>query len=94
MDLNSAVPHIYVVRVAAACRDEFMETLKTRGVGTGLHYVANHIQPFFKKYSHGPLPRAERLWQEIVTLPLHCALSDRDVETVIAAVLDFSRLKA
>lgn len=91
VDAESAVPHIYIVRVAAARRDAFMEALKSRGVGTGLHYIANHIQPFFKKYSRGPLPRAERLWQEIVTLPLHCAMSDQDVETVIAAVVEFSK---
>ena len=65
-----------------------MNSLRERGVGTGLHYIANHIQPFFQKYASRPLPRAERLWQEIVTLPLHCALTDADVETVIAAVLD------
>ena len=88
VDYATVAPHIYIVRVAAARRDEFMNSLRERGVGTGLHYIANHIQPFFQKYASRPLPRAERLWQEIVTLPLHCALTDADVETVIAAVLD------
>lgn len=91
VDLANAVPHIYIIRVNAARRDAFMEALKSRGVGTGLHYIANHIQPFFKKYARAPLPRAEHLWQEIVTLPLHCAMSDQDVETVVGAVLDFSK---
>lgn len=90
-DAESAVPHIYIVRVPAARRDAFMELLKSRDVGTGLHYIANHIQPFFRKFVREPLPRAERLWQEIVTVPLHCAMSDQDVETVIAAVAEFSR---
>jgi dTDP-4-amino-4,6-dideoxygalactose transaminase len=90
-DLNEAVPHIYIVRVDAARRDAFMDFLKARGVGTGLHYIANHIQPFFKKFTRGPLPRAERLWQEIVTLPLHCGMSDADVESVVTAVTEFAR---
>lgn len=89
MDLESTVPHIYIVRVASQHRDAFMECLKSRGVGTGVHYIANHVQPYFERFARGPLPRADRLWQEIVTLPLHCAMSDRDVETVVAAVLDF-----
>jgi len=91
MDLETTVPHIYIVRVPAERRDSFMEALKARGVGTGLHYIANHIQPFFKKYSNEPLPRAERLWQEIVTLPLHCTLTDQDVDAVISAVVEFPR---
>ena len=91
VDYATVAPHIYIVRIPAERRDAFMEALKQRGVGTGLHYIANHIQPFFKKYATRPLPRAERLWQEIVTLPLHCAMSDADVETVISAVQGFGK---
>ncbi|MDD5630084.1 MAG: DegT/DnrJ/EryC1/StrS family aminotransferase, partial [Elusimicrobia bacterium] len=91
VDYAAVAPHIYIVRVPEGRRDAFMEFLKARGVGTGLHYIANHIQPFFKKYARGPLPRAEKLWQEIVTIPLHCALSDQDVETVVAAVTEFCK---
>ena len=91
VDYDSVVPHIYIVRVGLERRDAFMEFLKGKGVGTGLHYIANHIQPFFKKYAKAELPRAEKLWQEIVTIPLHCAMSDADVETVISAVTEFSK---
>lgn len=91
VDYNAVVPHIYIVRVPAAKRDAFMEFLKGRGVGTGLHYIANHIQPYFKQYARGPLPRAERLWQEIVTIPLHCAMTDAEVETVVSAVCSFAK---
>jgi dTDP-4-amino-4,6-dideoxygalactose transaminase len=75
--------------VPIEARDAFMEALKAKGVGTGLHYIANHIQPHFKKHLRGPLPRAERLWREIVTLPLHAAMTDSDVERVIGAVTQF-----
>ena len=94
IDYNTVVPHIYIVRLPAERRDEFMGFLKARGVGTGLHYIANHIQPYFRKYARRDLPRAQQLWQEIVTLPLHCSLSDADVETVVNAVLDFERSPA
>lgn len=86
VDYASVAPHIYIVRVDAAKREEYMEALKAKGVATGVHYIANHIQPYFKPYAKTPLPVADRLWQEIVTLPLHCGLSDADVETVIGAV--------
>lgn len=90
MDYSEVAPHIYIVRVDAGRRDEFMNALKQRGIGTGIHYIANHIQPFFKRFVSTPLPLAERLWQEIVTLPLFYDMSDADVETVIAAVRAFA----
>jgi dTDP-4-amino-4,6-dideoxygalactose transaminase len=93
VDYSHVAPHIYIVRVPADRRDEFMDSLKAKGVGTGLHYIANHIQPYFKKYVTAPLPRADKLWKEIVTLPLHCGMSDADVETVISAVTDFCKVR-
>ena len=91
IDYNRVAPHVYIVRLPQDRRDEFMSTLKENGVGTGVHYIANHIQPFFKEFVKEPMPRTDRLWQEIVTLPLHCAMTDQDTETVIAAVVDFFR---
>lgn len=89
VDYSAVVPHIYVIRVSGDVREELMEHLKAAGVGTGLHYVANHTQPHFKRFAHGPLPVAEKLTREMVTLPLHCALSDADVETVVSGVRSF-----
>ncbi|TPW21174.1 MAG: DegT/DnrJ/EryC1/StrS aminotransferase [Elusimicrobia bacterium] len=89
VDYSKAAPHIYVVKVDAARREAFMEHLKAKGVATGVHYIANHTQPYFKRHCPAPLPLAERLTQEITTLPLHCAMSDADVDTVIAAVRSY-----
>lgn len=89
VDYAQAAPHIYIVRVDAAVRDAFMAHLAERGVGTGIHYIANHIHPYFAPYVREPLPRADRLWQEIVTLPLYADLTDGQVGAVIAAVESF-----
>ena len=66
-----------------------MAFLKQHGVGSGVHYIANHTQPFFARYVTQPLPRAERSWREIVSLPLYPEMTDADVEHVIAAVRAF-----
>ncbi len=94
IDYETVAPHIYIVRVPEARRDEFMEYLKGRGVGTGLHYIPNHAQPYFQKYAPAPLPRSEKLGREIVTLPLHCAMSDADVDAVVDAVAGFCKSPA
>lgn len=66
-----------------------MGSLKEAGVDTGIHYLANHLQPYFTRFVSEPLPVATRLSDEIVTLPLHFGLSDADVDCVIAAVVRF-----
>ena len=92
INYDEVAPFTYIVRVPGH-RDEFMDFLEERGVGTGVHYVANHIHPFFQGYVRDELPRTTRLWQEIVTLPLYYAMTDEDVETVIEAVMAFDRAK-
>lgn len=86
VDWDTVAPHIYVVRVQGRPRADLMTALRAAGVDSGVHYVANHLQPFFRRFATGPLPVAERVWQEIVTLPLHCDMTDADVRTVIDAV--------
>ena len=91
VNYDEAAPHIYIVRIMNDLRDEFMDFLKHRGVGTGIHYIANHIQPFFKKYVRTPLPKATQLWKQIVTLPLYYDMTESDIRTVIEAVLAFEQ---
>ena len=79
---------MYIIRVPGK-QTEFMEFLGERGIGTGVHYIANHIHPLFRKYSSSDLTLTTRLWNEIVTIPLHCRLSDNDVQKVIENVMIF-----
>lgn len=91
VDWTAVAPHIYVVRVQGRPRADLIAALRAAGVEAGVHYVANHVQPFFRRFATDPLPVAERVWQEIVTLPLHCAMTDADVRTVIDAVVAWDR---
>ncbi|MEO8035125.1 MAG: DegT/DnrJ/EryC1/StrS family aminotransferase [Acidobacteriota bacterium] len=86
--LEEAFPFFYIVRVQNGRRDAMMKFLKARGVGTGVHYIPNHIQPLFAA-SKVSLPVTESVFEEMLTLPLHCELSDGDVSTVIAEVRAF-----
>lgn len=90
INLEETAPFTYIIRVLEGKRDMAMEYLKTKGVGTGVHYIANHIQPYFSKYS-SPLPVTDRLWREILTLPLYSDMNDNDVDLVIQSVKEFCR---
>jgi len=82
-------PFNYVVRVAGGgARDALMQHLARHGVGSGVHYPPNHLQPAFARY-HVSLPVTERLADEILTLPLSAAMTGAEVATVIDAIHAF-----
>ncbi len=84
-NLDESFPFFYVVRVLDGRRDDFMNSLKSAGVGTGVHYLPNHLQPFFSEF-RASLPVTEQVSEEIVTLPLYYEMTTADVERVISAV--------
>jgi dTDP-4-amino-4,6-dideoxygalactose transaminase len=84
------VYHQYVIRTPV--RDQLQAHLAARGIETGVHYpVPLHRQPaWLRVYGESPpLPRAERLAREILSLPVFPDLTDAEVERVAAAVTSF-----
>ena len=88
-DLDHTFPFFYVVRVLDGRRDALMDHLALRGVGSGVHYPPNHLQPLFATRGQLSLPQTERLFGEIVTLPLFADMTDEEVNTVVTAVESF-----
>jgi perosamine synthetase len=82
------VPFTYVVRVPGGQRDALAAHLRARGVGTAIEYTPNHLQPAFERY-HAPLPVTERIYGEMLSLPLSTALTDEDVDRVLDGVTSF-----
>ncbi len=87
INYDDVAPHIYVIRVRDGLRDGLMDYLKNLDIETGINYVPNHLQPFYARKGIS-LPETEKAFQEILTLPLHCGLSDNDVSVVIQGVTD------
>ncbi|MGI9591752.1 MAG: DegT/DnrJ/EryC1/StrS family aminotransferase [Myxococcota bacterium] len=87
-DLSETFPFFYVIRVLDGRRQELVAHLSERGIGSGVHYPANHLQPVFER-SDLRLPRTERLCEEILTIPLYVGLSDAELARVIEALRDF-----
>jgi len=88
INYEDAAPHIYVIRVLDGRRDALMQFLKDADIETGINYIPNHLHPYFRKGGLS-LPETERAYGEILTLPLHCGLSDQDVDAVIGRVQEF-----
>lgn len=69
-------------------RDEFMAGLKKENIGTGLHYRAVHLHPYYQSlgFRRGQFPNAEYVSDRIVSLPLFPKMTDSDIEDVARAV--------
>jgi len=67
-------------------RDEFMRRMKEKNVGTGLHYRAVHLYPYYRDtfgFKPGDFPEAENVCSRIVSLPLFAGMTDADHDRVI-----------
>ncbi|MBV9026463.1 MAG: DegT/DnrJ/EryC1/StrS family aminotransferase [Streptomycetaceae bacterium] len=79
VDVEHSVPSLCVVRVP--WRDRVFDFLREHGVGVGVHYPPNHLQPAFARW-HRPLPATEAIGQQILTLPFHQHLTEEHVQHV------------
>jgi dTDP-4-amino-4,6-dideoxygalactose transaminase len=86
------VYHLYVIRVTDACpveRQQIQAELTAAGIQTGIHYpIPCHLQPAFTNlgYQSGDFPQAEKLAQEILSLPMYPGLSHSQIREVVAAI--------
>ncbi|MFZ3555848.1 DegT/DnrJ/EryC1/StrS family aminotransferase [Streptomyces sp. BH055] len=81
--VDHSVPHLAVVKVRA--RDRVWRFMREHGIGVGVHYPPNHMQPAFKAW-HRSLPLTEQLGRQIMTLPFHQHLTDEDVWHVVGTL--------
>lgn len=81
------VYHLYVIR--SQNRDALQAHLKEHGIGTAIHYPHPvHLQPFYSNGQdrHGEFPVAERICNEILSLPMYPELSQEQVEIVACEI--------
>jgi len=84
--------HLYVIRLsedARIGRDEVIQALSDRGIGTSVHYVPLHRHPYWRdRYRLTPAmyPQADAAYLSMISLPLFTLISDADQDRVIAAL--------
>lgn len=72
--------------VAGMDRNQFMQAMKERGIGTGLHYRAVHLYPYYRQtfgFNVGDFPQAENVCDRIVSLPLFPTMTDAEHDKVL-----------
>lgn len=83
--------HLFMVRVdknvCGIDRDTFMEKLKQKEIGTGLHFRAAHTQKYYReRYPSLSLPQSEWNSATLCSLPLFPDMSNKDVIRVVDAI--------
>ena len=85
--------HLFIVRVepgsAGITRDDFMEALKRRNIGTGIHFRAIHLQKYYAAQpgcGRGSLPHTEWNSDRICSLPLFPDMTSDDVDDVVRSI--------
>jgi dTDP-4-amino-4,6-dideoxygalactose transaminase len=74
-------------KAAGRTRAEVMAGLRERGIGSQVHYIPVHAQPYYRaRYGALSLPGAEAWYARCLTLPLFPAMADADVDRVAAAL--------
>ena len=89
-NLGLIVPHLQPILVANGSRNELQLKLGSEGVGTGIHYKPNHLLSLFGN-GRSNLPVTEKLYSQLLSLPLHPGLDTNDVDRVCRIIEEHSK---
>ena len=87
LDYAHIVPHIFVVKIKNDKRDLLKKYLLTKEIECGFHYPLGHKLSLYKTAYQ--LPVAEKLATELLTLPLHVELDNKDITFITANIKQF-----
>ena len=87
--------HLYVLQMdfekIGKNRKTIMEELINKNIGTQVHYIPVHTQPYYQEhlgYKWGDYPVSEKYYEKALTIPLYPKMTDRDVDYVINTILE------
>lgn len=88
-DFSDTVNHLYVLKLdldkLRVDRKEIFNVLIAENIGVHVHYIPVYWHPYYQKlgYEKGLCPKAEKLYNALLTVPLFPAMTDEDIEDVI-----------
>lgn len=92
-DQSTHAWHLFILRIRPELlnidRGEFIAELKALGVGTSVHFIPLHLQPFYQQrygYKRGDFPNAEDAYSRCISLPIFPDMSDMQIDHIITSV--------
>ena len=85
--------HLYIIKLSIeklkVDRYQFIEFLKEEGIGSGVHFEAVHLMPYYREkygFAKGNFPKAEFVSERILSIPLYPMMKNSDVKKVIKGI--------
>ena len=81
--------HLYPIRVISYDRSRFITQMAQKGIATSVHFIPLHLMPFYQReygYKRGDFPIAERVFEDIVSLPIYPQLTEKQLDYIIKNV--------
>lgn len=82
--------HIYPVAIDfekfGLTKGAVMRALSQRGIGTQVHYIPLHHQPFYKNIPHTDLTAADAYYASTLSIPMHLKMDAADVPLIVADI--------
>jgi dTDP-4-amino-4,6-dideoxygalactose transaminase len=88
-DFGNVGPFMYFILVKHGRREALIESLKEKGIDSGIHWQPGHRFTLFRDCRKGDLSVTEQVGDEVLTLPFHSFMSEEVLERVVAGVTAF-----
>lgn len=89
--------HLYIILTEPGTlrihRDQIIEELRQRGIGTAVHFIPLHLHPYYQRvwgYRSGDFPVAEDYFERCISLPIYPGMTDAAVNRVIESLGDIA----
>ncbi len=98
IDIQEEIPesdttrHLYIIRLKLdmlkVTRKQIFDALYAENICCNVHYIPVYYHPYYQKlgYKKGLCPKAEKLYEEILSIPLYYSMTDKDIEDVIDGI--------
>ncbi len=85
--------HLFIIMIdtdkTKVTRDELISRLHRKNIGTGVHYIALHLQPYYREifgHKRGDFPNADFISERTLSIPFSAKLNDEDVGDVVSSL--------
>lgn len=94
---SEPVPHLFQINIdfkaAGLTRTQVMQGLRDKGIGSQVHYIPVHRQPYWLTHQAGErhMPGSDKFYHNSLSLPLYAEMSDEDPVRVVNALSEIIR---
>jgi len=89
---SDTVRHLYLIQLNLellnCTRKEIFDAMQAEGIGVNVHYIPTYYFPYYRDngYEKGSCPKAEHLYERIISIPLYYSLTEEEQDKIILVI--------